>query len=181
MPEILFTIPFVALYAILYGVTMKIADLFNEHGLKHWFKWSDYVFGILWGVFGLLLVISDITVANLIVTQVLGYIFRMRIDYRNHAIATLIIIAGFILFSSVQIIPFIVFLVFFVPICALRDFEEGKFNKFWYLFLEYKWHYPIFGLAYSLITAQWLVFTVLTLYPISYGFVRYRFDKRHQK
>lgn len=34
MIENLFLIPMIILYAILYGVTMKITDLFNEHSMN---------------------------------------------------------------------------------------------------------------------------------------------------
>ena len=46
MIENLFSIPMILLFALLYGVTMKIADLLNEHGFK-WFKGSAIIFGLL--------------------------------------------------------------------------------------------------------------------------------------
>ena len=47
----LFSLPIILIFAALYGITMKIADLLDEHGLK-WFKGSAIIFGILWGLFG---------------------------------------------------------------------------------------------------------------------------------
>ena len=43
----LFSPFFVVIYAILFGITMKIADLLDEHGLKS-FKGADILFGFLW-------------------------------------------------------------------------------------------------------------------------------------
>ncbi len=51
----LFSLLLVLIFASLYGVTMKVADLLNEHGLKL-FRGSAILFGILWGFFGALLV-----------------------------------------------------------------------------------------------------------------------------
>lgn len=42
----LFSIPMIVLYAVLYGLTMKVADLSDEHGLK-WFEGSAIIFGFL--------------------------------------------------------------------------------------------------------------------------------------
>ena len=99
MIENLFSIPMIILYALLYGITMKIADLFNEHGLK-WFKGSKILFGLLWGAFGALLILSNNTIANIMLAMNLAFIIRNRLDYINHQIAASIIIISF-LFSSI--------------------------------------------------------------------------------
>lgn len=91
----LFSIPFILLYAVLFGATMKIADLLDEHGLK-WFKGSTILFGILWGGFGALLILSNNLMANLFMALLLQWILRYRIDYLNHGIGTAIMIIAFI-------------------------------------------------------------------------------------
>ena len=92
-----FSFPMMILYAGLYGVTMKTADLLNEHKLK-WFKGSNILFGFLEGFFAVLLIIGNIQVANLVLAQVIAFIVRGRVDYRNHMLAAAIIIVSFLFF-----------------------------------------------------------------------------------
>ncbi len=83
MIENLFSNPMILLYALLFAITMKVADLFDEHGLK-WFKGSTILFGFLWGGFGALLVLSNNTIANIMLAMSLAFLVRNRLDYLNH-------------------------------------------------------------------------------------------------
>jgi len=174
MPEIWFSLPMILIYSALFGVTIKIADLLDEHGLK-WFKGSAIIFGIIWGVFGSLLVVSDSLVANTILAMVVAFIFRMRIDYRNHAIATVMIISTFLISSTFQLQTFFIFLGTFIAFGSIKDIFGGYYkNKSWINKLnETGWYVSIVPLVYSIITSNWIVFYALGPIPIFYNIVKY--------
>jgi len=171
----LFATHFIILYAISYGVTMKIADLFDEHGLKEWFKGSRILFGFLWGIFGALLVISNVYVANVILAMILAFIVRMRVDYLNHAIATLIIIISFLFYSSFEPSTFFIFLVVFIVFGSIRDYLDDKLKSKSVLqkISESGWYYVIPTLIYVVLTSRWIVFYVFTIYIVSYDIIKY--------
>ena len=176
----IFTTALIIVYAILYGITMKIADLLDEHGMKSWFKGSTIFFGILWGIFGALLVVSNVYVANAILAVLLAYIFRMRIDYKNHAIATVIIIVTFLVSSTFIPLTFFVFLANFIVFGSIKDYlgDSKKSRGFWYKLFEYGWHFIIPPMIYAIFTTQWLVFYVFTAFIISYDLIKYIGEKK---
>ncbi|MFH0905398.1 MAG: hypothetical protein V1826_01625 [bacterium] len=178
MLENFLTLPYLIIYAALYGTTMKIADLFNEHGMKSWFKGSNIIFGILWGIFGGLLILSNIYVANVLLAMIVAFIFRMRIDYKNHAIATVIIVTTFLLRSEVEPLIFLLFLANFIIFGSAKDYfddvlkSEGILKKI----SESGWYYVIPTFIYGFFTNQWIVFYVFTTYIIFYDIVKYSLE-----
>ena len=171
----LFSFPIILLYAILYGVTMKIADLLNEHGLKL-FKFSDVLFGIMCGLFGALLVLSNPIVANIILAMCIAFLIRRRIDYLNHAIAITIIFVTFLFYSSISIPLFLVFYFIFLVFGGLKDYIDDILKKrkglLFYL-SEAMLYYPIPTFIYCSIYGNWIVFYVFLLYTISYDLTKY--------
>ena len=180
---IIFSVPLIITYAALFGLTMKIADLFNEHGLKPWFKGSDIVFGIFWGIFGALLILSNVYVANILLATILAFIFRMRIDYKNHAIATVIIIITFLFKSKFIPIIFFIFLITFIIFGSMKDYFDDaiKSNGIFYKISESGWYYVLPTFIYSYLTNNWLVFFVFTVYVIFYDIIKYSLEKKEIK
>jgi len=174
MIENLFSLPVILIFAVLYGITMKVADLLDEHGLK-WFKGSAILFGILWGIFGALLVVSNVQVANVLLAMILAFIFRMRIDYRNHAIATVIIITSFLLYSIFEPLTFFIFLANFMIFGSLKDVMDDYYKRRDWLqkFTESGWYYIIPTLIFAYFTSFWIVFYVFTTYIVCYDIVKY--------
>lgn len=179
MIETLFSLPIVLFYAAFYGVTMKIADLLDEHSLK-WFEGDAIIFGILWGIFGVLLIVSNTQVANVLLAMILAFIFRMRINYRNHAIATVIIITAFLLKSTLQPLLFFAFFANFMIFGGIKDYLDDEIKRKGMLFLisESGWYYCIPTLIYSLVAHQWWAFYVFTTYVIFYDIVKFLGEKR---
>lgn len=68
------------LFSILFALTMKIADLMDEHG-PHWFRGDALLFGALCGLSGCVLTALHPICANVILAMVLGYAIRRKIDY----------------------------------------------------------------------------------------------------
>ena len=166
-------LPYLIIYAAFYGSTMKIADLFNEHGMRPWFKGSNIVFGILWGIFGGILILSNIHIANVLLAMVVAFIFRMRIDYKNHAIATVIIFVTFLLFGEIESSTFLIFLANFIVFGSAKDYFDDvlKSNGVLHKISESGWYYVVPTFIYAIFTNQWAVFYVFTTYIVFYDIV----------
>ncbi|MFA6551707.1 MAG: hypothetical protein WCV41_04240 [Patescibacteria group bacterium] len=165
--------------AILYGITMKVADLLNEHGLK-WFKGSAVFFGVLWGIFGSLLVIGDKNIANIILAMNVAFIIRNRLDFINHQIASTIIIIIFLFFSTFNPVLFTIFYIIFLIFGSLKDYVGDILKKKSVpaTLNEAMLYYPIPTFIYCLIYGNWIIFWTFLLYTISYDYVKYLAKKR---
>jgi hypothetical protein len=171
----LFSVPMILLYAVFYGMTMKVADLMNEHNLK-WFKYSNLLFGVAWGLFGALLILSNPIVANIILAMNIAFLIRRRIDYLNHAIAVSVIIIAFLFCASIDITFFLVFYFIFLIFGGLKDYVDDILKKRKTLFFtlnEAMLYYPIPTLVYCLIYGNWIVFYVFLLYTVFYDLTKY--------
>lgn len=158
------------LVAGVYGVTMKLADLLDEHGLK-WFPGSALLFGMLWGIAGSWLVWSDPVIANVVLAMNIAFIMRNRLDYFNHQLGASVIIVCFLAFGSVDIGVFGVFYGVFLVFGMLRDYVgdviEAK-NGLLALYDKVMWYYPLSTLLYALMYGDWTIFAVFLVYTIAY-------------
>lgn len=165
----LFILPII--YSALFGITIKVADLMDEHGLK-WFKGSRVLFGILWGIFGSLLMLSsNALVAGAFLAMILGCLVRNLLDYRNHQIgAAIMYITGFGL-VQVDFHSFIVFFILFVILGSIKDYTDDVLHieKGFIKIFELMPYYPTISLIYSLIFGNWLLFFTLTTFTIFYN------------
>ena len=157
-----------------YGVTMKIADLLNEHGLK-WFSGSQILFGILWGIFGALLIFFDTTIANIILAMNLAFIVRNRLDYLNHQIAASIIIIIFLFGGIFVPTLFLIFYAIFIVFGSLKDYVDDVLKKSGRLATlnELMLYYPIPTLVYCMLYGNWPVFWIFLLYTAAYDVTKY--------
>lgn len=170
----MFSTPLIIFYAICYGLTMKIADLLNEHGLK-WFKGSALLFGILWGAFGALLVMSSNEVANIILAMNVAFITRGRLDRINHQVATTMIIIGFLYISTFNPLLFFVFYLIFLIFGSLEDYADVFRKKHLsFAFLnETMWYYPVSTFVYCLKYGHWIIFGAILSFMICYDLTKY--------
>jgi hypothetical protein len=170
------------LAAVLYGSTMKIADLLDEHGLK-WFRFAPLLFGILWGMFGGLLIVMGTTeFANAILAMNIAFIFRMRIDYKNHAVAVTIILITFLVFGELDLFVFFLFFLTFILFGSIKDHlgEKPDSSNWAYRVSEFGWYYILPPFIYALWSGHWSVFTGLTAYILAYNATRYVFSLQKQ-
>lgn len=172
----LFSTYLIVIYSVFFGITMKYADLLDEHGLKL-FKGSKILFGILWGFFGSLLIISNPIIANVLLAMVLVYLVRMRIDYVNHCIAAVMMILSFILFQELLAFEFIFFALFFLVFGSMKDYFQDKKIKKNIFYKTGIWFYPISTLIYGFITNNFLPFLSLTVYNLSYAVIKIYYQK----
>ena len=168
----------IVLYALLLGVTTKIADLLDEHGLK-WFKGDALLFGILWGFFGSVLVASNNIIANVILAMNLSYILRGSLDYLNHRIASVMIIIAFLVFATFDARLFAIALVFIIIFGFLEDSitnyvkPKGALKKTAVYFNDALIYYIFFTFVYALLYNEWILFFAFTAYVIGYDFTKY--------
>ncbi len=175
-----FSIPMIILYAILFGITMKIADLHDEHKLKY-FKGSAILFGFLLGGFGTLLVLSNVLIANIMLAMTLASIIRNRLDYINLQIAGTTIIISFIASSIFMPILFTVFFAIFLIFGSVRDYIGDKIkkkNKLQSIYDDVMWYYSIPTLIYCLIYGNWIIFGAFLVYEIAYDLTKYIYKKK---
>ena len=84
-------------WALLLGVMAKYADLFNEHGLKEFFKFSALLSGLIWGGCGVAIVYFYPLAGITYIAHVLYWFHVVKLEYPNHAIAgVMILLGGFI-------------------------------------------------------------------------------------
>ena len=74
------------IFSFFFGVLTKLADLFNEHGLKEPFKGAAFLSGISWGMIGACLISLNPEVCLFYTGLLLYWILRIKLDYKNHAI-----------------------------------------------------------------------------------------------
>jgi hypothetical protein len=156
----------ILIYSILFGITMKVADLLDEHGLK-WFKGSTILFGILWGFFGILLILSNNILANVILAMIIGFILRFRIDYLNHGIAASMILITFLLRAKFEIEIFLPIFIGLSIFGLVKDYILEKKKEMQKYPKIIPW-YAVVGFLYSLITNIWVIFLSLIFFEISY-------------
>jgi len=163
--------------SILFAVSMKLADLLNEHGLKL-FKCSNIIFGIFWGLFGSLLILSDNFLANLWIAALIGWIFRGKEDYLNHGIASGFILTTFVLNIKNFQLDLNLFLTFFISMVLfglIHDWlsENKKVSKTTSEYFHTICYYTILPIVYSSITKDWIILISFLSFIISYEIVRF--------
>lgn len=165
-----------AVVSCLFAITMKIADLLDEHGLK-WFRHADILFGVLWGFFGIILVLADLVVANIIMAMMIGFVIRKRLDYLNHIIAFTMITAAFFMWSQIDVYIYFPFLLVIVTLGLIKDLKyknsKSKFSLFIekvYLYVPLIYAFP--SLIYCCFYGNWSVFIVFFMYDFTYNVTR---------
>ncbi|MFA6035567.1 MAG: hypothetical protein WC759_01265 [Candidatus Micrarchaeia archaeon] len=163
----------------LFGYSMKMADLLDEHGLK-WFKWADMLMGIAWGCFGAVLVLYDFTIANIMLAMIAGFVVRKRLDYQNHILAAALIVAAFALFAQFDYLIFLPFFLVFTLFGALKDYEDDVLHgRGWkYALNEAMLYYPIPTAVYAVLAGTWIPFIAFTTYTLAYDLTKIAYMRK---
>ncbi len=162
------TVIHLAILSFFFGFFVDFADLLDEHGLR-WFSGSALLSGILWGIFGSLLIYLDASAALYVSTLVLYWVLKQKLDFLNHAVGgSLILLTSFVLLPQTEIATLALVVGFSVQ--AIQGFVGTAIKK----------KYPLEGkkkelirlrhflppLAISLVISNWiplLVFICFTL------------------
>lgn len=93
------------------GFTMKLADLFNEHGLKEYLDNKNKIFkgncfripsGVAWGLLTIPIISLHEPLFFIFFALILSFILRQKIDCWTHIIGTFLFFGGFIYYSTVE-------------------------------------------------------------------------------
>lgn len=174
MLEVLASPLVIVFVAVLYGTTMKIADLLDEHGLKL-FKGSPVLFGVLWGLFGVFLVLGNNVVANVVLAMNIAFIIRRRLDYINHQIAASIVLIVFLMTASFDFYLFGAFYIIFLVFGSLKDYVDDTLKMKEGLLVtlnEAMLYYPVPTLIYAILFGNWVLFYVFLVYTLSYDLTK---------
>lgn len=172
MVEILFSIPMLLLYSVLFGITVKIADLLDEHGLKL-FKGSALLFGVICGGFGALLILGNNLLANFFLALLIHWILRYRIDHLNHGIAASIMLLVFLYNLPNFTVDWLLFLTIFVIYSIhglLNDATDRKeIRSIAAKYFELNSHYFWVPLILTIINPMyWIVLAASVLHVVFY-------------
>ena len=177
-----FTLPLLLLYPILFGSTMKIADLLDEHGLKL-FRGSNLLFGALYGIFGALMILGNNVLTNLLIALLIHWILRFRIDYLNHGLAGSIMLIAFVYAIPGFVFDWFLFWIILIAYsihglmndAADRGKIKGKLAKYF----ESNSHYFTVPLILTIInSAYWIVLAFSVLHIVSYETTKHFLMKR---
>ena len=75
------------LFAFLTGIFTKLADLAIDGKKKYFFNGAEYVFGILWGIFAVLVVFGNLFITAFYLGILLSWVTRYKLDHYGHTIA----------------------------------------------------------------------------------------------
>ncbi len=171
----------VVLVSAFLGATMKIADLLDEHNYR-WFKYSDLLFGLLWGISGAYLITINQILATIWISVLFCFIVRYRLDYLNHGIAAGIwFIAMLYINYSLwdNLIPFIYFASLFTITGLIHDYFQYKNQNIRgimkFFFIDFKLYWYIIALGYSLYS--WNIYPVLTIWTFEYVYDYFSSEK----
>ena len=147
--------------AFLFGVTNKLADLMNEHGV-FWFKGGNVLFGIIWGLFGSILMLTEPILTPVYLSVVLYWFLSIKLDYLNHALAgTMMVLAAVISASqhAIDVFGTIAMLIAYSLVGLIQRRSLGRhpqLDAFWRLRLRIY----VIPLIYSWYTGSALPFLV---------------------
>ena len=168
-----------AIVSVLFGYSMKVADLLDEHGLK-WFRGADMLMGAACGFFGALLIAYDYAIANIALAMLAAFIMRWRIDYPNHVLAAAIMLIAFFAYAPFDYSIFLPFFLVFTIFGSLKDYYDDVLHETgWkYVLNEVMLYYPVPTMVYGLLAGAWLPFIAFTTYTFAYDFTKLIYMKR---
>ena len=145
----------ILLYSALFAFTIKIADLLDEHGLKL-FKGSKLLFGICWGILLALLVLSNPIVGSLWIAIFLYWVIYLKVDYPNHAIASVILLLILLWNASSLTFDWTFLLSTFFFYAGIKYLHHEKIlPKHW--FFNYNFHLLLLLIGFSIYNPLYLV------------------------
>lgn len=150
--------------AFLFWFFQKIADWHDEHWLN-WFKWAWIFFWIIWWIIWFFLVLSNNLIMITHLAIVLYWIYKLKIDYVNHAIS-IIIILFWVFLSWYEISNYYYVFVLLVSY-IIFDFIKLKLkNKFKYLDLFFKNRLQFFLIPIIFSIYVWNILWVVIIFNL---------------
>lgn len=181
MPTVNLSLPVLALLATVWGVFEKLADLQDEHAFRFFQNGRAHalarlVSGVVWGcALGLLLLYLPLASAMIGLGMLFSYIIRLRIDYFNHALATVLAIFFVLSRGEWQYGWLVSATVIFTLGGYVHDRIDNQFRTLHHAlrwFFEYRLYIYLAGGAFSLTLWDVAPALLLTLHMGAYEVVR---------
>lgn len=113
----------------LFWFFLKLADAHDEHGMKS-FLWAGMVYGIIWwSIWGYLVTYSQ-NLHTLYLVSLFYWIFKLKLDYTNHAVAGVIMLScAFMSRYSFQIYPIFGILSSVIILDAIKTINKNTWKN----------------------------------------------------
>lgn len=139
---------FIILISLFFGVSQKLADALNEHGTVL-FKYANLLFGLLFGLFGLLLITYNKVFLEFYLGLVLYWLIAGKLDFFNHQLtASIMLLSAFVVFNYYD--PNIVNVYIVIVFSFLFSLGKKIVSRRWSnceLFFIKKYHHLVFALC----------------------------------
>ncbi|MDA3836042.1 MAG: hypothetical protein PF542_00305 [Nanoarchaeota archaeon] len=157
MIEFLSTPSILILFAFLTGIFTKLADLAIDGKKKHFFRGAEYIFGLLWGLFAVLVVLGNLLIAAFYLGILLSWIARYKLDHYGHTIAGTILFFAIYWVHPSETIHYIIIVGTFVLFTLFGYMARHKIIKNT-CFTKYNIHSFIFlGILTILYKETWII------------------------
>lgn len=169
-------------YSILLGISMKWADLLNEHGIKSFHEVKIYM-GIIWGLTMLIICGYSDAIFLAWLGIMASYVIRGCIDYLNHVIAAIIFFVFAIIAICIKEYSYILTFVFFMVSILLDMFLKLKQYNALFAFICFS--IPLYCLTpfvfyyNSLYGCDFDFFASFTSFALSYNTIRLKYYYLH--
>lgn len=164
------------IFSVLGGGGNKYADLLNEHGLKHPFRYASLFYGLLWGGATSFLVYYNPYVCILYLATTLYWFLKLKLEYTNHALAGILIICTSIYFYGDFLkkefdLFFLIFALFTVTGYLQTYLKNKNIGSWWFWRMRLRIY--LIPLALSIIVDDYTPFLVTIISMIANEMVRY--------
>lgn len=136
-----------SLFSFIFGISNKIADDHHDEGL-YLFKYSGEVFGLMFGIFGFILISYSPILQAAYLGPLLYWIYKGKIDCKEHKIAALIMFLGVAYsyeFLSVSIVPTLLIFGGYAIFDVIK-----KYSLAFRWFFHYRLHFHFVHIVYAL-------------------------------
>lgn len=141
---------YLSFLAFLFWFFQKIADWHDEHWLN-FFYWAWIFFWIIWGIIWFILVLSNNLIMITHLSIVLYWIYKLKIDYVNHAISVIIILFWvFLSWYEVYNYYYVIIILFSYILFDLIKIKFSNKNNYIKIFYKYRLHFFLVPILFSI-------------------------------
>ena len=163
------------LIALITGMLVELTDLVDEHNLKL-FKFSNYLFGLSYGILITITIILFPIIAPLWLGAVIANTIYGRVDSKGHYAAFLILIVALIIFWNfkINIWLLVIFIIAAIIDEIFDDFQDKK-RKFR---LPIRPFLNITALIVSIVLGNFIILFAILAFDIGYDITKYLGEKK---
>jgi hypothetical protein len=148
----------VILFSLIFGISQKLADAVNEHGTVL-FKGANLIFGMVFAIFGSLLISIDNCFAEFYLGLVLYWLLAGKLDFFNHQLSgSIMLVVALHYFRIFDVhITNIIFVVFIFFLFKIMKKLLYTFNPKVNYTIDKKIHHFIIAIILGIWFSNWLI------------------------